>query len=448
MKSEIELAPFIEDLSWALENNVEAAELEVELKKCIENFDLSIDEAKRAVLKKFGGDTQKLGNVTDKSISELTANENNVNLLCRIIYIDDKEITVDGKTRKISFGILGDTTGTIPFSAWHELSSEKGEVIRIYNGYTRSWRDKVQVHLGDRTHVRLMSPDSLPEDNHVGEPKLCKVKEFSDGLRNVETTVRVLEINEQLITIKGKSRQIYRGLLADETGKCRFAAWEDFELHKNDVINIRGGYTKPWRGVLELQLNGGATIKKAPDNELPSYEILIEDKVTPIRELKKNGGSGSTAVEGVVLDIRPTSGLVKRCPECNRIMQNEACMVHGKVEGRFDLRVKGVLDDGSGAVTLVLSKDITERILGLDLNGCMTRAKEHMRYDIIFEDLIEKLLARPVRVSGTVISDEFGLSMIGSKVEFITPKLRTEAISILEDLGVETNNEVWNNEQS
>jgi hypothetical protein len=68
-----------------------------------------------------------------------------------------------------------------------------------------------------------------------------------------------------------------------------------------------------------------------------------------------------------------------------------------------------------------------------------------MRYDLIYEDLVKKLLAKPLQVTGTVITDEFGLMMIGSGIEIITPKIKTEAVSILRELGIETDNEVWDN---
>ena len=85
MKNDIELAPYVEDLTWALGNNVDTNEIETELKKYLDNFDIPLSEAKRCVLKKFGGDSRQLNNVIDKTIQELSQAENSVNLLCRIV---------------------------------------------------------------------------------------------------------------------------------------------------------------------------------------------------------------------------------------------------------------------------------------------------------------------------------------------------------------------------
>jgi replication factor A1 len=448
MMDETELAPYVEDITWALENNIDSKEIETELKNLINNYTLPVDEAKRCVLKKFGGDIRQLGNVVDKTISELNETTTNVNLLCKVIFIGEKEVKVDGQQKNITYGILADTTGTVPFTAWHEFGFDKDQVIRIYNAYVRTWRDKLQVNLGDRTHVRLVPVETLPNVKMTGTGELVEhqVKDLRSEMRNIIITLRILEISEHEITVKGEPVKLYRGLASDETGICRFAAWSDFKLNKNEVVTVSNAYLRSWRGVPELQLNGNTSIERLSNEVLPPLEILSQARKVAIRELKITGGAVGIVLEGIVLDIRANSGLIKRCPECRRVLQDEACMIHGKVDGEFDLRIKCILDDGSGSVNVVLNKEITERILGLDLEGCISKVKEHLRFDIIYEDLIKRLMARPVRVSGTVVSDDFGLMMIGSEAVLISPKIKTEAVSLLSDLGIEINNEVWDNE--
>jgi replication factor A1 len=442
MNSELELTPHIEDLTWALGESIDSQQLLEELRNCLDNYGLSLNEAKRCVVKKFGKDPQMLGNVVDKTIIELTGTENNVNLLCRIIYIDEKEVTVEGKPKKITFGILADQTGTVPFTAWQQFDCDKGDVIRIYNAYSRIRNSKTQINFGNKTHVRLLPQDALPKTRNNGDSKRYSVNEFKEGIGNVKSVVRILDLEERNVNVKGEQKQIFRGYAADETGKCRFAAWSDFKLQKDDVVEITGGYIKAWRGLPELQLNGGTIVEKLEDDTLPDLKELSKDRIMTVRNLQELGGAASVAVEGIVLDIRPGSGLIIRCPECNRVLQNNACMVHGKVDGEYDLRIKSVLDDGTGALGVILNREITERILGLDLNACKNLAKEHMSTEVIFDQLIEKLLARPLRMSGLVISDEFGLMMIGKSAEIIVPKIKAESLNLLEELGINVDNEV------
>ena len=41
-----------------------------------------------------------------------------------------------------------------------------------------------------------------------------------------------------------------------------------------------------------------------------------------------------------------------------------------------------------------------------------------------------------------MISDEFGLMMIGKSAENIVPKIKAESLNLLEELGIDVNNEV------
>ena len=53
-----------------------------------------------------------------------------------------------------------------------------------------------------------------------------------------------------------------------------------------------------------------------------------------------------------------------RCPECNRALQENECSVHGNVDGVEDLRIKLIVDDGTGVVSGIFDKSLTEKILG------------------------------------------------------------------------------------
>jgi replication factor A1 len=60
---------------------------------------------------------------------------------------------------------------------------------------------------------------------------------------------------------------------------------------------------------------------------------------------------------GAVVDIQSGSGLIKRCPECNRQVKNGICGEHGKVEGVYDLRTKAGIDNGSEIRELLLDAE-------------------------------------------------------------------------------------------
>jgi replication factor A1 len=111
-------------------------------------------------------------------------------------------------------------------------------------------------------------------------------------------------------------------------------------------------------------------------------------------------------------------------------------MVHGTVEGQPDLRIKGVIDDGTGAISVILGREPTQELLGKELEWCVEQARERMGTEFVREELIEKLVARPLVVEGNVTSDDFGLTMIGRRARVLDIDVKLEAQKLLEEMGV------------
>jgi hypothetical protein len=71
----------------------------------------------------------------------------------------------------------------------------------------------------------------------------------------------------------------------------------------------------------------------------------------------------------VITTVHGNSGLVKRCNKCKWILYNDACPNKcPKEEGwGWDLRVSCRLYDGSGSMKVVLTKDISSKVLQRNL---------------------------------------------------------------------------------
>ena len=137
-------------------------------------------------------------------------------------------------------------------------------------------------------------------------------------------------------------------------------------------------------------------------------------------QLIENGGAVGIRVRGVLIDIKKGSGLVLRCPDCNRVTQKGMCMVHGKVQGKHDLRIKGVLDDGTGAVTVILGKELTEKLSGKTMEE-YNRGKE-----------LYLGWAREIIAMGGTVSAEHGIGKL--KTAFLQEMYGEEGISQMKAL--------------
>lgn len=72
-------------------------------------------------------------------------------------------------------------------------------------------------------------------------------------------------------------------------------------------------------------------------------------------------------LRGKITQIYDGSGLIQRCPKCNRWIIDNFCMVHSDVEGIWDLRIKARFENGTERCTLIFKRGITEEIVGITL---------------------------------------------------------------------------------
>ncbi len=395
--------------------------LEKELRKFLE-YGVPFEHAKQTLVKKFGGGgTVKLVAPSERTlIVDLIASQQSVHVRSRIISVNPRDIQVKGETRKIFYGILGDESGTIQFTAWKDFELEKGTVVDITNAYTKEWQGSLKVNFGDRTKVAKIDAAELPEMNL--EPRGYKVNELRGGLSAVEVTARILEIQDREVDISGQKKKVFSGILGDETGKAQFTAWHDFKLKEGAVVKIAGGYVKSWKGIPQFTFDEKATVEKLDANTIAKKDVKTQKIL--LSELVERNGALDVEVEGTVIEIQKGSGLVQRCPECNRVLQQGSCTVHGVVEGKTDLRMKLVIDDGVGSVNAILGKELTEKLLGKTLSES----------DGMVEEMNSILFGHRISLQGNALGDQFGVTVIARDAKRADFNVAAEAERLAQEL--------------
>lgn len=431
------IAPHVKDITRALGKKVSEADIERELNSYLTVYRVPLGTAKRSIVKKHGGNPSLLSLGAQKTIIDLTPNEFSVDLLARVVSVNEREIEVEGVSKTILYGIFGDSTGTVPFTAWEAdaMDVEKDDVVKIQNAYTKEFRGEVQLNLGNRTSIEKESPDALPPYEPPERPLTSvELGDLRGGMSNVSVVGRIISIESREVDVEGQKKTVFSGLIGDSTGKAQFSAWADFELGAGDVAKIEGGYSKTWRGMPQLGFDHRANVEILEDKDFASADDIMRPTREWIEEIAERGGAVDATVRGILIDVKEGSGLIFRCPECNRVLRKGTCRIHGEVDGTPDLRVKAVIDDGSAALTAILGKDITEELLGRSLEKCMDSAKEAMSHEVIRDELADLLVAQPVELRGNVTSDDYGLMMISESAEVLEIDVQEEAQKLLSDL--------------
>ncbi|MBA3046110.1 MAG: hypothetical protein KKH41_03070 [Candidatus Thermoplasmatota archaeon] len=426
----------VDEILKILGEDADRKEIEKDLKGYIDEFRLSAGEAKKLVLRKHGVSVGGSSEAIQKPIKELTPMDKNVNLLCRIVFVTEKTIKTDGKEKPIISGIIGDESGTVPFTHWEkgDLSLSKGDVVRIEHAYITEYREEPQVNIGNRGKVVKLDKSEMPEfkGNGFRPARPCKIIDVGESTGNLTVVARILNMEIREVTVSGEKKEVMSGIIADETGKISFTCWGTSKIKEGDVVRVNSGYLRKWRGMPQLNFDA-ANVEKVKE-DMPDMVSLQKPNTVTVEYLSRIGGMVDASIDGVILDVREGSGLVFRCPDCNRVLQKNICRVHAEVTGIPDLRIKAIVDDGSGAINVIMNRDITERLLGKSLDKCMKEAKKAMDQGIIKDQLFQKLVAMPARVTGNVTSDDFGLMLIATSTDFLKSEPQEAARKMLEEV--------------
>lgn len=446
MASKETLAPHVEDIARALGDKGKGLgneQIEKELREYLEVYRLKdLGTAKRSIVKKHGGNPSDLtvaaGN--SKSLADVQPNEQSVDFLVKVLALNPKQVEVDGQKKKIHYGIIADQTASKSFTLWaEEAPFAKGDVIRVRNAYTKEWQGEAQINFGNRTTFEKEKAEALPEvaaGGRYGEARTLKVKDFREGESNVTVEARILTLEKREVSVGDGKKPVFSGMLADETGRAQFTMWHEFPLKAGDAVKVTGAYIKAWRGIPQLTFDERSKVEKLEKPKLPGLKELKAASVLTVEDITGRGGAADVSVRGIIIDIKPGSGLVLRCPECKRVVQKGACRLHGNVKGIPDLRIKAALDDGTGALIAVIGRELTEKLTGKKLEDYMRLVAELANPDAVRADIMEKIIARPIEVTGNVTADDYGLMLIAQSAKLVEIDVQAEARAMLGELGV------------
>jgi replication factor A1 len=379
-----------------------------EVKEDLENlvaYSVPLDEAVQSLRRKYGDGGDSGESLAKDSIAEITTADGNVTVTARVLTVGKRSIRYQGDDQVIYEGVLADESGTIDYTAWQDFGLSPGDTITAGNAGVREWDGKPELNLSEGTSVAFEDEQLDVPYDVSGDRDLVDIE---TGDRGVNVEVSVVDVERRTIDGRDGETDILSGVLADETARLPFTDWDPHApIESGDSARIENAYVREYRGVPSVNVSEFSTVE-ALDREVP-----VSDSGTrlPIREAVEAGGVYDAEVVGHVISIRDGSGLIQRCPECSRVIQKGQCRTHGDVEGEDDLRVKAILDDGTGTVTAVLDDEITADVYGGDLEDAREQAREAMDQTVVADTIRERIVGREYRVRGHLSVDEYGANL-------------------------------------
>lgn len=215
------------------------------------------------------------------------------------------------------------------------------------------------------------------------ENELVACAEISEVEQWIDMQVEVAQLWEP------KSDAIAQvGLIADESGTTKFTSWAKSdlqELHEGETYSLENVVTDEYQGQYSVKLNSTTEIERL-DADIETSDF----------------GSEPVTSEGALVKIKPRSGLIKRCPEedCTRVLQNGRCSEHGEVEGEYDMRIKGVLDDGQEPEDVIFDAEMTQEITGCTLKEAKDMAMDALDPGVVADEFRSQLIGRYFEIEG------------------------------------------------
>jgi len=419
---EIEFAPHVAEIKRALDNEIDESNITADLKKLLE-YRVPLSEAKRSLIKKYGGSEKSIS----RKLKDIQIGEHNIEITGQVLEVSKKTINIKNTEKTIFSGIICDETSSRSFTAWSDFNLNPGEVITITQAYVRNWQERPEINFGPKSKVTKLTTKIQVQENY----ELKKLGELKDGDINVHTRFTILNIGTHDINTKDGPKKILGGIAADEETKLPLTSWVlSPELAAGNTIEVKNAYIRSFRGVPTVNINETSLVKK-----LDSKIEYTEKNGMEIGELILKDGAYDITVEGNILSIRPGSGLISRCPECSRVIQKGMCRVHGKVDEKADMRIKAIIDDGTGALTLVLDSRLTQKICGITIEEAQKIAKTAMSQKVVEDEIKRKLLGKKFAARGNMSKGEFGITLVATDAWEPAGTVLEKAQKFLERIG-------------
>ncbi len=383
---------------------VDNEEVKSDLANLVE-YSVPIDEAKQSLRRKYGDGDGGSSGPTTKSIGDISPDTGSVTVTAVVLTAGERSIRYQGDDHVIVEGELADETGVIDYTAWEDFGLEPGQTITVGNAGVREWDGQPELNLGEHSSIAVESDDLEVPYEVGGESTLT---DLETGDRAVTAEVTVLECERRTIDGRDGETEILSGVLGDESGRLPFTCWDPQpEIEVDEAVKLENVYVREFRGVPEVNISEFSSVE-ALDTEI---DVGTDAPTMSVGEAVASGGVYDVELTGNLIQVRDGSGLIQRCPECHRVIQKNQCRTHGEVDGVDDLRVKAILDDGTGTVTVVLDDELTETVYGGDIDDAREEARDAMDQEAVAETIRERIVGREYRVRGHLSVDEYGANL-------------------------------------
>ncbi|AGO61449.1 hypothetical protein FACI_IFERC00001G1469 [Ferroplasma acidarmanus Fer1] len=326
-------------------------------------------------------------------INEMQGNLNNVEGKVKILSVDKREITTSRGDTVYYYGLAGDETGVLPYTAWEFPAPIKpGDVVQIKYAKTKVYNDRMRLYFDSKTEIMLKPGEEMEVKNTYKDVKLMDLTTKNPF---VAVTGKISNMSGKEYNKAGKTFTIYNGFIEDDTSRVRISSFGK-PLENGKVYRIVGARVSEFNKQLEISI-GDKT------------EVFIENEDMDFQRYYKlfevDNPAGGITIMGFIITLGTKSGIIKRCSECNKPLSNGVCPDHPEKPTKLDIFSYFTLDDGTKYIQCIAGKNAIMPFIGIKEEELPHYAGE------IYRMLEEKLYGHAVKINADFIKNEEDLSL-------------------------------------
>jgi replication factor A1 len=372
--------------------DLDSRKIESDMTNLVKNFGMSMQEAERTILARES---------RERNVTFYEGLHKGNSSMRDIASLKDKEwVTIEGMITKLmepqaksihQLGVISDRSGDIRFTVWARKKGSTlppdlkvGHWYRISNGTVDTYMGALNLRVHSSTDVQDVG------DHGDVKPVITLIKDIKPGIVNVKGKVTRL--------FQNTSEKIFQtGIIGDSSGTTKFTIWAS----DNPAFKLQEGKSYAFMYAQGVEYKGNMNLVASTAIKEIYEDIQVKTSTASFR--------------GNVVQIRTGSGLVRRCPVagCGRVLTKQSyCQVHEiQKDFIYDMRVKGVLDDGEKALNIHVPLRVIEEITGITLGEAIATAeKSPMGFEDILSSIKNKMLGRYFIIDGTEYPDRIYVS--------------------------------------
>ncbi|MCL4453512.1 replication protein A [Ferroplasma sp.] len=335
-------------------------------------------------------------------IDEIHGETPNLELKVKILSLSRRETTTSRGETVYYYGLVGDETGVLPYTAWEFPAPIKaGDTVQIKYARSRVYNERIRLYFDSKTEILLKPGEDIEVKRTYKETKLMDL-----SLKNpfVTVTGKISNMAGKEYSKAGNTFTIYNGFIEDDTSRVRISSFGQ-PLENGKIYRLVGARVSEFNKQLEISI--GDKTEVYPENEDMDFERYY-------KLFEVDNPAGGITILGFIITLGTKSGIIKRCSECNKPLSTGVCPDHPDKPTKLDIFSYFTLDDGTRYIQCIAGKKAVMPFLGIKEEDLPRVAGD------IYRMLEDRLYGHAVRVNADFIKNEDDLSLRVNAISAIT----------------------------